>query len=334
MRNTNDSLKNNLNDNLNDNLNTSLTESSNELEIKKIHKDRIISFIFIILTVLFWGYSFISTKIVLKEIPPASIAFFRQLIALTVLLIWLLPTKKLPKITIREFLQIGFAAFFGIVLYFLFENTGLKFTGASSAAMIVSAVPIFTLLSEVLFFKLKATMKMIVCISVSIAGVYLVISVNGRLDFSSSSFYGNMLVMGAMIAWVIYTILNKKFGSKHSSLSLTTYQTLASIFLFLPFVVSESSSWKALTLIPFLNLLYLGIFCSAFAYFFFIYASKRLGPTISSSFLNLIPIVTVLSSFFVLGEKIAYIQIAGMFLIMISLYFLSKKTKNIPRPTE
>ena len=283
------------------------------------------AFLLLILTVVFWGYSFISTKIVLTELAPSSIAFFRQIIALAVLLAWLIPTRKLQRITLKDFLRIGIASFFGIVLYFVFENTGLKFTSASNASMIVAAVPIFTLISETLFFKLKASFKIVFCIILSILGVYLVISVNGRLDFSSSTFWGNMLVMGAMVAWVIYTIMNKGFDSKHSSLTLTAYQTLASIFLFLPFVASEVSRWKMISLIPLLNLLYLGIFCSAFAYFFYIYAAKRLGPTISSSYLNLIPVVTVILGYIVLDEKIAFIQVAGMGLIMLSLYFISKK---------
>ena len=279
----------------------------------------------LIISVIFWGYSFISTKIVLTELPPASIAFFRQIIAFAVLISWLVPTKKFPRIGWKDLFRIGAAAFFGIVLYFIFENTGLQFTNASSASMIVAAVPIITLFSETIFFKLKVSLNMVVCILLSIFGVYLVISVNGKLDFSSSAFLGNMLMMGAMVSWVIYTIMNKKFSVKYSSLVLTAYQTLTSIFLFLPFVVSEAGRWKIPSLFPLLNLLYLGIFCSALSYVFYIYAAKRLGPTVSSSFLNLTPVVTVIFGYFILDEKIAVIQIAGMALIMLSLYWLSRK---------
>lgn len=301
------------------------TQEEKDAIIKKDKREHFIALILLILTVVFWGYSFISTKIVLTEMPPSSIAFFRQIIALAVLLAWLIPAKKLPRVSVRDILQIGIASFFGIVLYFVFENTGLKFTNASSASMIVAAVPIITLISETLFFKLKVSFKIVACIILSIVGVYLVISVNGRIDFSSSTFFGNLLIMGAMFSWVVYTIMNKGFSARHSSLSLTTYQTITSIFLFLPFILSEAGSWKMLSLVPFLNLLYLGVFCSAFAYFFYIYAAKRLGPTLSSSFLNLIPVVTVILGYFVLGEKIAIIQVAGMGLIMLSLYKLTKK---------
>ena len=49
---------------------------------------------------------------------------------------------------------------------------------------------------------------MAVCILLSIVGVYLVVTVDGRLDFSSARFYGNLLMMGSMICWVVYTFLN------------------------------------------------------------------------------------------------------------------------------
>jgi drug/metabolite transporter (DMT)-like permease len=293
----------------------------------KTRKKLYLSYIFITLSVIFWGYSFISTKELLKVLPPISIAFFRQIIASTTLIVWLLITKSFSKITYKHFFVIAISGFFGIVLYFVFENTGLMYTSASNASMIVAAVPIFTLLSEVLFYKLKINVKMIFCIVLSIIGVYLVITVTGKLDFSSSMFKGNLLMLGAMIAWVIYTIINKGLSTKYSSLLMTAYQSIISIFIFIPFIIPEAGSWKKLTLVPLLNLLYLGVFCSAFAYFFYNYAVKRIGPTISSAFLNLIPVVSVFFACLILGESLYLIQIAGMILIMLSLYLLSRKQK-------
>ena len=75
---------------------------------------------------------------------------------------------------------------------------------------------------------------------------------------------------------------------------MTAYQSMISIFIFIPFILPEVKAWNKLTLYPLLNLIYLGVFCSAFAYFFYNYAVKRLGPTISSAFLNLIPVVSVI----------------------------------------
>lgn len=150
----------------------------------KKNQEYYLALLFIILAVLFWGFSYISTKIVLTQIPPISIALFRQIIAVLILIPGVIWTKTLPKASLNNVGFIIAASCFGIVLYFILENNGLQFTTASNASMIVSAVPIFTMLSEALFFKLKVSWKMVLCLVSSVFGVYIVATVNGRLDFS------------------------------------------------------------------------------------------------------------------------------------------------------
>jgi drug/metabolite transporter (DMT)-like permease len=290
----------------------------------KTPASRYLNLIFVLFPVVFWGVSFISTKVVLREVPPVSIAFFRQLIALLPLFLWGIATRSAFRIALKDLLLLVGSSFFGIVLYFIFENNGLRYTTASSASMIVAAVPIFTMMTELIFFKLKPNLKVIACIIASILGVYLVISVNGRLDFSSVAFKGNMLVMGAMASWVIYTVMSRKLASRYSSFIITLYQTILSSVLFLPFLLPEFGDWKPVSMTALLNLVYLGVFCSAVSYFMFLYAIKKLGPTISSAFLNLIPVISVLTGYLILDEKLLPIQYGGMLIIMASLFLLNK----------
>lgn len=85
--------------------------------------------------------------------------------------------------------------------------------------------------------------------------------------------------------------------------------------------------WPAaseITLAVFANLLFLGVFCSGFAYVFYIYASRRLGLTVVSAFLNLIPVVTVIFGHLLLHETLSWIQLLGMALIMTAIYYLNR----------
>lgn len=286
---------------------------------------RLVAFSFLLMSVFFWGISFISTKIVLEEVPPSSIAFFRQFIACAVLFTALLLRGRLPRMPIRDFLLLSLSSLFGIVLYFVFENSGLMHTTASNASMIVAAVPIFTLLAEALVFHMHISHRAVICIAISILGVYLVISVNGRLEFASSTFLGNILVMGAMVCWVIYTLLSRNLQARYDSITLVAYQSLSSIFLFMPFVIPEIPQWHGISTIPLLNLLYLGIFCSAFSYYFYLYATQKLGATLSSAFLNLTPVISVAAGYIVLDEKLALPQFGGLALILGSLFLLSRQ---------
>ena len=61
----------------------------------------------LILPVLFWGLSFISTKVVLNEMPPVTIAFMRQVIALIPLFIIIIATRMSLRIKLRDLLLLA-----------------------------------------------------------------------------------------------------------------------------------------------------------------------------------------------------------------------------------
>ncbi len=277
--------------------------------------------------VLFWGLSYISTKFLLNLISPVPLAFYRQVIATATLIPLALYAHALSGITRRDFGIFAIASFVGLVFCFTLKNVGLQYTTASNASMIISAAPIFTLFSEALFFKLKITRNMISSLVLSIIGVYLLVTLNGRIDVSSTYFFGNLMTIGAMICWVFYTILNKGCNERYSSIKIVTYQSIIAVFLYLPFVALDIGKLRPMHLLsPFslINLIFLGVCCSAFAYIFYNYSINRLGATVSSSILNLIPVVTVLFGHFLLQEKMSWIQILGMILILVALYLLKQ----------
>jgi uncharacterized membrane protein len=108
-----------------------------------------------VLTVVFWGLSIISTKVVLAQIPPVSIAFFRYSIATAILIPLALLTHSLPKITLKDLGTLLITSLLGIVLYFIFENNALQYTTASNASMLVAAMPLFAVIIEALRTKDK-----------------------------------------------------------------------------------------------------------------------------------------------------------------------------------
>ena len=290
-----------------------------------VKKDRLIAIAAILLSVVFWGYSFVSTKIVLNEMPPITIAFFRQIIAAVVLIIFLLIKKLFVKMPIRDVFLLAASSLFGIVFYFLFENIGLKYTTASNASIIVAAVPIFTLVTESLFYRFKVTKRLIGCVIISIVGVVMVIFEQGSIDFTSGSTRGNLLLIGAMISWVIYTIICKSLTDKYNGIVITTYQMIAASLLFIPFIIHETGQWQAISTGSLINLLYLALFCSALAYYLYNLAVKGLGATITALFLNLIPVVTIIGGVLILNEHISLLQICGMILITLSLLLVRSK---------
>ena len=286
-------------------------------------KNRFLGLFLMFIAVFVWGISFVSTKIVLSELPPVSIAFFRQFVALIPLIILMIIRKETFRLKKGDFKLLVLAALFGIVLYFVFENNGLAMTTASNASMLVAAVPVFVQITESIITKTPISKASSGCILASLLGVYLIISGNGSFDFSEGTFLGNLLVLGAMASWIIYTFINKGLGERYSSLKLTTVQTLLSIPLFVPFTISEVPAWRVPSMTAFLHLVFLAVFCSALAYVFFLYSIHTLGPVLPSTALNLGPVVTIITGRIVLSEQLTWIQAVGAALIVGGLTLLS-----------
>ncbi|MDI9513462.1 MAG: DMT family transporter [Clostridiaceae bacterium] len=286
-------------------------------------KNRFLGLLLMFLAIFVWGISFVSTKIVLTELPPVSIAFFRQFVAIVPLLAFMLIRQESFKPDKGDLKLFALASFFGIVLYFVFENTGLTMTTASNASMLAAAIPVFVLIAESVMARRPISKPSLGCILASLLGVYCIISENGAIDLSGSTFLGNLLILGAMASWIVYTFISKGLGERYSSLKLTTVQTLLSIPLFIPFTVSEVPAWQVPSQTAFLHLLFLGVFCSALAYVFFLYSINTLGPVLPSASLNLIPVITIITGRIVLAEELTWLQAAGAVLIVGGLTLLS-----------
>ena len=67
-------------------------------------------------------------------------------------------------------------------------------------------------------------------------------------------------------------------------------------------------------------MIYLGIFCSALGYYFYAYGLDVLGVTVCSVFLNLIPVVTVISGFFLFNERLSASTLAGGAVVIAGVY--------------
>ena len=105
-------------------------------------KSKIIGHLAAVFTIIIWGTTFISTKILLEGFLPVEILFFRFVMGYTTLL--LLYPKKLKVTDRKHELVFVFAGLCGICLYYLLENIALTFTFASNVGVIMSTAPFFT----------------------------------------------------------------------------------------------------------------------------------------------------------------------------------------------
>ncbi len=280
-----------------------------------------LALIFLILTASFWGISFISIKIVLKVFPPMNLAFYRYLI--TAALIYPIMKKIAPgeKLQRKDFPMMAIAGILGISLYFFFENNGVLRISANTASVIVSFLPIAASAAQVIFYKKKPNIITLMGIFASVLGVYLVLGA----EVSSKSIIGYLYMLGAVASFVAYMLVTKPLFDRYSDITITFYQSLFGSLAFVPFLFLETVRWDLMNLNIAGNFLYLTIFCSALATYFYMYALNHLGVSICAIFMNVSPIATFIGSYLIFGETITYSQLTGTFIVILSVIVVTLK---------
>lgn len=102
------------------------------------HQNRLTGYCFAAFTVVVWGSTFISSKVLLEFYTPAQIMLTRFILAYCAL--WLLRPKRLP-LTLKQEGIFFLLGLLGCTAYFYTENTALSYTLASNVSIIVAAAP-------------------------------------------------------------------------------------------------------------------------------------------------------------------------------------------------
>lgn len=184
----------------------------------KILKDKkLTGHILALITITVWGSTFITTKMLLSEFTPVQIMLCRFAIAYVVL--WLL-RPKIDKTCMKDELLFLAMGVFGCSLYFITENTALKYTLASNVSIIVASAPIITAILAHFFIKGEKLNKNIgLGFAVAFAGVVMVVF-NGQFVLKLNP-AGDALSLGAAISWAVYSVILRTCVERFNSVMLT-----------------------------------------------------------------------------------------------------------------
>ncbi len=279
-----------------------------------------------ILTSAIWGTTFISSKLLLQEgLSPAAIMILRFVLAY-VLMLPFVRGKWFCK-SLKDELLMVLLGISGGSLYFLLENTALVYTQASNVAIIIAATPLLTMLTVNLLDGGKGASKRLYGYSLmSLAGVALVI-LNGNFVLKLNPI-GDLLTFGAVVTWVIYSIIIAKVQERYSSWMITRKIFFYGVVTLLPYFLIEpwDVTWEMMSR-PMVwgNIAYLGVLASLGCYMTWNIVIKRLGAVDATNYLYINPIVAMITANLLLGERITPLAIAGTALILVGVYLAERK---------
>lgn len=284
-----------------------------------------------LVTILIWGTTFISTKVLLVAFQPVEILFIRFVLGLIALI--LVCPHRLKGTTPRQELTFAAAGLCGVCLYYLLENIALTYTLASNVGVILSVAPFFTaILSHVVFQGTeKLRPSFFGGFVLAMAGIAL-ISFNGSA--LSLNPMGDLLALLAALVWACYSILTKKISGYGYSTLITTRRVFCyGIAFMIPAMFLFDVQWELSALaqpVYLLNLIFLGLGASALCFVTWNTAVKLLGPVRTSVYIYMSPVITVVTSALILHEPVTPLAAGGMVLTLAGL-FLSEGRPLRPR---
>jgi len=276
---------------------------------------------------LVWAGSFVAVRMTVKEISPVDLGFLRFLVATPFMVLILLLSKKETRLPAKELLSLSVLGLTGVTLLYIFQFIGIEYTTASTSAVLINTNVIFIVLLSATFLKEKFPLRKSAGIALSFVGILVIIfaqMTNESIAFSNVFLIGCIFIILSAFCWAIYSIVGKRLLDKYDPFTVTTYAFVLGTIFFLPVVLPDITDViQGVSFNGWMAILYLALICSVFGYVAWYYALSRIEAGRAAVFLNLIPLFTIVISFFT-GEIPTFIFLIGAVLIIYGVYQTQK----------
>jgi drug/metabolite transporter (DMT)-like permease len=271
----------------------------------------------VIAATFFWGSNFNAGRALADQLPPLTAAAERFGIAVVVLLAMrLLRGHGESALSPRDMLALCALGLIGVFGFNFAFFTALHTTSALNAALIMALSPLLTNLLAVWLLGGRLGGVQLLGIGLAFCGVTLVIT-GGHWALLRIA-VGDLWMLGACLAWSIYSVLVRKFAAHIPSPQQARWTVTAGALALIVFAfwreqpLAHIAAQSGSTL---LILLYMGLCGTVLAYLFWLRGIEALGPQRAVLAFNLVPVFTLLINL-AFGQQPAVEQFVGMALVI------------------
>lgn len=296
------------------------------------------TYLMLVTTMFFWGSAFVTSKMAVGVIPPSVAAFLRFGLGTFfsfLLLFFLYKRKSISSLTPsgnwKGMILLGII---GVALYNLLFFWGLAYSQASDGSMIIPTLsPVITVVLASIFFKEHFGRNRFFGLLFTLTGSGLFFStIISFGEIQVNRLIGDLFFFMAACLWAIYTLMGRKILQAMDPLIATTYSMLIGLVVLLAYAFPEfhDVKWQTLGLEFWIIQLYLAIFPSVIAGWFYYLGVKRIGPSKAVMFMNIVPVSGLILSWIFLGESFQPIQFVGSGCLLIGVWMVNRTSKRTP----
>jgi drug/metabolite transporter (DMT)-like permease len=279
--------------------------------------DAIKARVFLVLLCLGWGITWPMMKIALDEIPPFSMRVASLTLGIVTLTsLSLLQGRSLRIPSLRTLVHLCAASFFNIVAFSVFTPFAQMSAATSRVAIVVYTMPIWATLMARPILSERLTAARTFGLALCIAGMTVLIYPLATLGIPT----GILLALGAAVSWAAGTVYLKWAKIDGDPMAASVWQLIIGVIVIgamLP-VIEGSLHLGQAHRGAILALIFAGVVGSGISYFLWFDIVRRLPATTAALGVLSSPVIGVVSSMLLLGERPTLTDIVGFTLIFVA----------------
>ena len=233
----------------------------------------------------------ITGRLVLPVVPAGALVTLRVLGATLVLLAVKLAVGGPWVRDVRELVHLAVLGFLGIAANQTLFLYGLKHTTAINATILVTTVPVFTVLGSVLMRREPPSLPKFLGIALAGGGAVYLIGPD-RISLAPDVAFGNALIVVGMVCYAAYFLFSKSILRRYDSITVSFYVMFFASFAVLPFgiVAAQQMSIADINLEVWLWVGYIVVFPTILSYLLNLWALKRVSSNMVAVYIYLQPL--------------------------------------------
>ncbi|WP_394821978.1 DMT family transporter [Pendulispora albinea] len=283
------------------------------------------------------GSTVIASKVIASGLSPFTATALRFAVAFPLFLgLMRLTGTPWPRPGWRDTVLLVLQAAAGSVGYTTLLISGLRWTSAADAGVIIGTLPIVSGAISIVVLGERPRRSLLMAIALAAIGV-LVITFRtdsgdgaGGAGRAGHAWIGNALIFGAVVCEGLFILLNKRLRADIPPLSLSTIMTGVGLVVAALFALFERPWATSMTTGSLAAVFYYALVPTVGGFLLWYAGSSRVSGAQASLFTALAPVSAVLFAFVVLGEPIGVNQMIGIGCVLVAVLGFGSPKKSSP----
>lgn len=258
-----------------------------------------------------WGSQYVISKIALRTVPPVTLLALRYLVSVPALFIVLRLRHALTPVKKGDWPILFAIGFTGYFASFCLQMLGINRLTGSVSSLLGAMNPIFIPILAALFLHERITPAKIACVALSMAGVVVIVGVDGRVDAS-----GALLMLASVFLWSTASIIIRRVSGRYDPMQIALIAILCALPLTGGWSLIELQSAPcSFTLESVLAVLYMGVLGTAVTHSLWNYSLRVMDASFCSMFYPMQPLVSSILGVLFLHEAVTPGFVIGALMI-------------------